>query len=114
MSEKNLKSDLEIRNNKNTEPKLPWIALILSLLFPGLGQFYINTRIEKILGTIYVILTLLVIFVYSFFFDPAKNNGIYDILAQSLSIALTFASSLDCYQAAKEINKKFTRKQDNT
>ena len=105
MSQKNINLDLENKKDSNNKPKLPWLALILSLLFPGLGQFYNNTKIEKILGYLYLGSMLLTILIYSFFFDPAKNNGFYDILFQSLSFALTFASSLDCYQTAKEINQ---------
>jgi len=93
------------------EPKMPWLSLVFCFLFPGLGQFYNNTKTQKLLGWMYVILMLLIVFVYSFFFDPTKDNGIYDTIAESLSFALTFASGVDAYRTAKEINQSFEQKE---
>jgi TM2 domain-containing membrane protein YozV len=108
MSENNQNLDLP----KNS--KIPFLSLSLSFLFPGLGQFYNNTQTERFLGFCYVSLMLLIAIIYSLLFDPTKNNGIYDTIFQSLSFALSFASSFDGYQTAKTINLYFEQKENNT
>lgn len=90
----------EVHTKIQTKKKNPIIAMIASLIFPGLGQIY-NGEVRKGIG--YIIMGIIFASIWIFLIQDRHISG--PILVSSASIILLWIFNMyDAYKTAKEIN----------
>ncbi len=90
----------EIPAETPTQNKNPYVAVIASFIFPGLGQIY-NGEVRKGIG--YIILGI--IFASLLIFLVQNRHIIGPVLVSVASIILLWIANMhDAYKTAKEIN----------
>ena len=102
-----LNQSLKIANKK------PWLAFLLCVVFPGLGQYYNNTFDQKRIGLMYisVLFASMAIMTYFYVRTESKSDSefLLNSLSQSIGYGLSLASGFDAYQNAKIINVEFIK-----
>jgi len=90
-----------------SKEKEPWLALILSIIFPGLGQMYYGNKIRGII--ILILYSLLFAFgAYSVF--SLSGNALMGFILVLLALLLALFSHVDSFFTSRNNNSiKFER-----
>ncbi|MCL1471577.1 signal peptidase I [Argonema antarcticum A004/B2] len=88
-------------SNQPTSGKEPWLAVILSTFFPGIGQIYAG---QVVRGVVFIIVQIALIFLGGWLvFSPSGNikQGIILLLA---TILVTIPNIFDAHRCARKAN----------
>jgi len=94
--------------DRTTENRNPWVALILSFLFPGWGQWYNGKTWDglKFLGAIFVIYALAFVLLLTGVNSTSSILLILSIISYIVLFGIWIYGMYDAYTTAERINKR--------
>lgn len=95
--------DIKRKNKDQQSHKEPWLAINLSMIFPGLGHIYVGKPLQG-WGIAFAYLTLVLVSFFSVI--TVQGSGFLSFLATALLMLLGFGSWISAYKAAIRANDK--------
>ncbi len=101
------------KNSGEHEVKHPWLAVLLSTMFPGAGQIYFGAKARGVFFIIFnIVLSLIIVFAfYDFLFtEDAATSRTYALMAITtflVMLVLSIYIIFDAYRIAKRHNEEY-------